>query len=287
MKHISFPYWFFYAIFFLNLPLDYMGEDYPKELKISLQPAPYEVGIETFKTPRQVKHFFKENKVSDKFVIDHEALLISASHVFEIPYAFQTCLLYSESKFKTNAISSVGARGVAQFTKETYYFITKVLRLGLKNLEELPENRMAIRYEKDFKRRYILFNKILFSELAIKWQAYLRNNNIDSISLKRRDYKRMVYDSQYAIGFSSLYLKYIKERMRFLLKDQYNYEGGPLSPQAYLTLAGAYNQGIERTWKLSVRNKKVELQHIVAHQSRIRETRKYISSINSCMAPDS
>jgi hypothetical protein len=286
-KRIRFPYWLLYAVFFLNLPLDYVGEDYPKELKVSLQPTPYEVGAEAFKTPKQVKGFLKRKKVSDEFVVDHESLLISASHIFEIPYAFQTCLLYSESKFKANAISPVGARGVAQFTQETYFFITKILRVGLKNLDDLSENRIAFKYEEDPKSRYILFNKILFSELAIKWQAYLRNNGIDNFPLKRSHFKLLVYNPKYAIGLSSLYLKYLKERLRYRLKDQYNYEEGPLNPNVYLTLAGAYNQGIERTWRLSARNSKVELQHIVAHQSRIRETRKYIKSINSCMSPES
>ena len=285
MKSTGFPYWLLYAVFILNLPLDHIAKDYPKELKIALQPAPYEVGVDSFKTPRQVKGFLKEKKVSDKFVVDNESLLISASHIFEIPYAFQTCLLFSESKFKVDAISHVGARGVAQFTRETYYFITKVLRLGAKNLEDLSDNRLAYENEEDSKKKYVLFNKILFSELSLKWDAYLRNNEIKPIAPKKRYFKRVVYDPQYAIGLSSLYLKYLKERMRYRLRDQYNYEEGPLNPNVYLTLAGAYNQGIGRTWRLSARNKSVELKHIVAYQSRIRETKRYINSINSCMAP--
>ena len=287
MKQIRFPYWLFYAVFFLNLPLDQISEDYPESLKEVVQPTPYEVGAKAFKTPKQVKSFLNDKRVGDAFVTAHENHLISASHIFEIPYVFQTCLLFSESKFDANAISPVGARGVAQFTRDTYHFINKIIRLGQKNLDDLSDNRIAFSFEDDSKGRYILFNKILFSELFIKWQAYLRNNGIDSIPLEKRHYKKVVYNPQYAIGMSSLYLKYLKERMRYRLKDQYNYNEGPLDPNVYLTLAGAYNQGIQRTWKLSARNKKIELQHIVDYQSRIRETKKYIHSINSCMSPES
>ena len=286
VKKINFSYWLLYAIFFLNLPLDHVGQSYPKELRISLEPTPYEVGVETFKTPRQIKDFLKNGRVGNKFVEDHKNHLISASHIFEMPYAFQTCLLYNESRFKTDAISHAGARGVAQFTKETYDFLTKILQLGRKNLDELPKNRMDFEYEDDLKSKYVLFNRVLFSELFIKWQAYVRNNNIEFIPLRRKHYKRLVYDPQYAIGLSSLYLKYLKERMRYRLQEQYNHTEGSLDPNIYLTLAGAYNQGIERTWKLSAKNKNIALQHIVTHQSRIGETRRYIRLINSCMSPD-
>lgn len=273
-----------YASFFLNIPLDLVHDDYDKTKRVALQPTPYEIGADAFKTPKDVKTFLSDNRVSDDFVVSHEQYLISASHIFEIPYAFQTCLIYSESKFKPEAVSPVGARGVAQFTKDTYDFIDKVLRVGYKNLEDLSDNRIAYGFETRPKSKYVLFNKILFSELYIKWQAYVSNNNIKSIPFNSNRFKRVVHDPKYAIGMSSLYLKYLKERLRFNLKSQYNYSEGPLNPNIYLSLAGAYNQGIGRTWKLSSRNKDVDLKYIIDFQSRVRETKTYIKSINGCMS---
>jgi len=281
IKHFN---WLLYGLFVLNIPSDLISGDYSNKEKVALQPAPYEVGADAFKTLSEIKDYFKTKRVKGNFVDEHQTHLISASHIFEIPYAFQTCLLYSESRFNINAVSPVGARGVAQFTKDTYNFIKKVLKLGERNLEDLSDNRIAFGFE-DRPSRYVLFNKILFSELYLKWQAYLRNNKIEDISFRSSHYHKVVTNPEYAIGISSLYLKYLKERMRYRLVDQYNYDEGPLNPNVYLTLAGAYNQGIGRTWRLSSRNKDVELQHIVDYQSRVRETKNYIKSISSCMSP--
>lgn len=275
-----------YSAFVLNNPLEYISDSYPSNIKMPPLSAPYEVGAEAFKTPQEVDVFLETLRANKEFLNENKPYLVSSSNIFELPYSFQTCLLFSESRFDPHAISPVGARGVAQFTYDTHVFVAKVLRLGKAYEKSYIELRKKFREETTEKSKYIYFNRILFVELYQKWMAYLNNNGLRGAKVHKSNYVKISKQPKLSIGLSALYLKYLEEKLRYKMKDQYTYLETALNPELFLTLAGAYNQGIRRTWKLSSESLKIDLQYIIAHQSRITETKKYIKSIRSCMVSE-
>lgn len=275
-----------YSAFVLNNPLEFISHTYPDSIKAPPISAPFEVGAEAFKTPFEVDLYLQGLKADQSFIEKNRPYLVSSSNIFELPYSFQTCLLFSESRFDPNALSPVGARGVAQFTYDTHVFVAKVLRLGKAYEKSYIELRKKFKDETREKSKNIYYNRILFVELYQKWMAYLNNNDLCWVQIHKSNYMQTSRVPQVSIGLSALYLKYLEEKLRYKMKDQYTYLESALNPELFLTLAGAYNQGIQRTWRLSSESRKIDLQYIIAHQSRIRETRKYIKSIRECMVAE-
>lgn len=63
---------------------------------------------------------------------------LGAQH-FQMPYALTACVMFRESQFDPNATSNAGARGIAQFTADTYTTLRKDINTILKMEKDYQE----------------------------------------------------------------------------------------------------------------------------------------------------
>lgn len=263
----------------LNHPLDFVEK---KDLKLK-KLAPFEAGVKDFKKPEALEEFIlshsKGNADAHKNLKSYKPLILRASKVFKVPFSFQSCLLYKESRFNPKAKSHVGALGVAQFTEETYDFLAKALLVGMKqSLKPYNYSELRTQYE---------FNLRLYKKMYFLWQSYLESSGLKDLNLSEMSHRDFLLRPEYAIGFSGLYLYYLKNKLRFHIKEKARVENFAYEPEMYLSLAGAYNQGAKRLLKIASRDKKINFSKWIEHQSRFPETRGYIESIKNCMQSES
>ncbi len=277
--------------FLLNPSTESLVEDLEALIDVPYVERPFEAGNTYFKTPEEVDAFFssktgvKKENLSD-YESKYKALILSVSNIFEIPFAFQSCLLFKESRFDKSAKSYIGAMGVAQFTKDTYNFLSNALRAGKNHIDEelLKANELNLLTDEETKilDKY-LYNKNVFKRMYSLWGEYLKTNKLDVIELKKSNYHKNLYTPEYSIGLSALYLYYLKHRVEFDAK-KYVDEISADHPDFILSLAGAYNQGARRVLKAVNKSKEnPDFSKWISYQSKVRETRGYIKSIRTCM----
>lgn len=256
---------------------------------------PFEDGINYFKTPYEIESFFITDKALNVDEVNYykdtyKPLILSASTIYGVPYSFQSCLIYKESRFDHEAKSHVGALGIAQFTEDTYKFLVRALKIGKKRLElDNKENNLSSGIkilEKSEYESYVDFNVQTFKFMYVMWQNYLKFNNLKDLKLDSSKYKETIYNPEYAIGFSSMYLYYIKKRVQFNLNismsdEEINH------PEFFLSVAGAYNQGVRRLIRAVSNGGRVpRFNKWIKYQSRILETKNYIKDIRTCMVSE-
>jgi len=257
----------------------------------------FEKNNEYFKTPREVDAYFiklrgRESKNMRAYFNEYRPLLLSASNTFDLPFSFQSCLIFKESRFNRRAVSHVGALGVAQFMKNTYSFLGKALYSGKKLLDS--EGRAILEVEsfgpfkevKDVSLSSVNRQREIYKRMYIKWREYLEANNLEDLDFSKTHYRRALEIPQYAIGFSSMYLYYLKQRVEQKIAVKIP-EKDIMNPELYLSFAGAYNQGARRLFRAIKQNREgLNFAKWTSYQSRVGETRKYISSIRNCMRSD-
>lgn len=281
-------------IFFINPAADYTKEEVTKPAIEKTYEMPFEEGDKYFKTPDEVDEFIQSSRaVKAKNLKDYKEvyrpLILSASKIFQIPFSFQSCLIYRESRFNKKALSPVGAMGMAQFTRDTYDFMLKALSIGKSSLErEGLEMLEAVAFptvdEESGKLTYSKYNVKIFSEMYSLWQEYLITNELEDVRMRKGSYRKFLNTPKYAIGFSSMYLYYLKHRVKYDI--DFNVTEKELEdPDFILSVAGAYNQGAGRVLKVvkKAKKRKPNFAKWISHQSKIRETRDYIRSIRGCM----
>ncbi len=280
-------------VFLINPSVEVIKTDYSNLVDKNLIESPFETGNHYFKTPQEIDEFFlstrgiREKNVKAYFET-YKPLMLSASNLFKIPYSFQSCLIFKESRFNKKAISPVGAMGMAQFTKDTYHFMAKALRIGKGALEAegqkmLDAGKFAFVETDSNKLSYSKYNVKVFGEMYKMWQAYLINNELEEINLSRVSFKKVLYKPEYSIGLSSMYLYYLKHRVKYGIR-KYAEEKDLEDPDFILSVAGAYNQGARRVLRaLKKDNQRPNFQKWISYQSRVDETKDYISSIRGCM----
>jgi|GEM_PF-2950917 len=254
----------------------------------------FEQNIAYFKTPREVDEYFvsikgRENENLQAYFKEYRSLLLSSSNTFELPFSFQSCLIFKESRFNKDAVSHVGALGVAQVMKNTYSFLAKALYSGKKLLDSEGETILEVETFGPFEEKgeatfsSVRMQREIYKSMYVKWLEYLDTNNLDEIDLSKTHYKEALKTPEYAIGFSSMYLYYLKQRVEQKIETS-NSTADLMDPELYLSVAGAYNQGAGRLFKAIKRNRKrPKYSSWTKYQSRVRETGKYISSIRNCM----
>ncbi len=282
-------------VFLINPSIEVIKNDYNLTDKKIIQ-LPFEMDNEYFKTPKEIDTFFlSANRVStkniNKYLTIYKPLILSASNIFKIPFSFQSCLIFKESRFDKNALSAVGAMGMAQFTKDTYHFLSRALRIGQNSLEH---KRKKILNTSEFffvesnsnKLSYPKYNTRIFTKIYRMWLAYLISNDLKEINLSSKSFKNILYKPEYSIGLSSMYLYYLKYRVRYGIRKHIDDED-PNDPNFILSIAGAYNQGPRRVLKAIKKDSTPKFLTLIAYQSKIRETKDYISSIRNCMRKNS
>jgi hypothetical protein len=257
----------------------------------------FEQNVDHFKTPREVDAYFiklkgRKNKNMQAYFNEYRPLLLSASNTFDLPFSFQSCLIFKESRFNKKAVSHVGALGVAQFMKNTYSFLGKALYSGKKLLESEGKTILEVETFGPFEEAKpltlssIRMQREIYKKMYLKWIEYLDENNLDEIDLSKIHYKSALGIPEYAIVFSSMYLYYLKQRVEQKLASKIS-EKDLMNPELYLSFAGAYNQGAGRLFRVIKRNNKgINFAKWTNYQSRVGETKKYISSIRNCMISD-
>lgn len=280
-------------VFLINPSVEVIKTDYSNLVEKNLIESPFETGNQYFKTPREIDEFFLSTRgIKDKnvkaYFETYKPLMLSASNLFKIPYSFQSCLIFKESRFNKKALSPVGAMGMAQFTEDTYHFMARALRIGKGALEAEGQKMLDVGkfafVESDSKKlSYSKYNVKIFGEMHRMWQAYLINNELEEIDLGKTSFKRVLYKPEYSIGLSSMYLYYLQHRVKYSTR-KYAKEKDFEDPNFILSVAGAYNQGARRVLHaLKEDNLKPDFQKWISYQSRVDETKDYISSIRGCM----
>lgn len=285
------------AFFLIPPTVDTVSIDFD-ETRVPLENVEtFEQNVEYFKTPREVDAYFvklkgRENKNMKAYFKEYRSLILSASHTFDLPFSFQSCLIFKESRFNKRAVSHVGALGVAQFMKNTYSFLGKALHSGKKLLESEGKTILEVETFGPFEETEIetlssvRMQREIYKKMYLKWTEYLHSNNLDEIDLSRTHYTSALKIPKYAIGFSSMYLFYLKQRVEQKMAAQVS-EEDQMDPELYLSVAGAYNQGAGRLFKAIKRNnRRPNFAKWTKYQSRVDETKKYISSIRNCMRSD-
>jgi len=285
----------FVGAFFLIPPIvDTISIDFDETLIPLENIETFEQNVEYFKTPREVDAYFiklkgNKSKNMQAYFKEYRSLLLSASSTFDLPFSFQSCLIFKESRFNKKAVSHVGALGVAQFMENTYSFLAKALYSGEKLLKSEGKTILEIESFGPFEEleslpvSSIRMQREIYKKMYLKWTEYLDVNNLDSIDLSKIHYKKALEIPKYAIGFSSMYLFYLKQRVEQKMADEIS-EKDLMNPELYLSVAGAYNQGAGRLFKAIKRNsRRPSFAKWTRYQSRVGETKKYISSIRNCM----
>lgn len=279
--------------FLMNPSPEVIKEDYSLLISKNDHEQPFETGEGYFKTPKEIdEYFLLSGSVKAKnikaYMLTYKPLILSASNIFKLPFSFQSCLIFKESRFNKSAVSPVGARGVAQFTEETYEFLARALRIGEKSLklqgkEILSGSGFSFEYPSLKKLSYSKYNTQIFRDMYEMWQAYLLTNELEEISLTKTPFKKLIYRPEYSIGLSSMYLYYLKHRVKYDIRK--HVEDSKLKdPDFILSLAGAYNQGARRVLKVVRESKRnPDFLKWISYQSRVSETKEYISSIRTCM----
>ncbi len=287
--------------FLVNPSPEVVKEDYSVLISKQNIERPFETGADYFKTPKEIDEYFLasgsiKKKNVKAYLGTYKPLILSASNIFRFPFSFQSCLIFKESRFNKRAVSPVGAKGVAQFTEETYRFLGKALRIGKGSLdfqgeEMLAEAKFAFQDPNLKKLSYSKYNTQTFRDMYEMWQMYLSTNELDEINLEKVSFVKVIYKPEYSIGLSSMYLYYLKHRVKYDLRKHVK-DDKLEDPDFILSLAGAYNQGARRVLKAVKRNlkrnlernkKKPDFLEWISYQSKVSETRDYISSIRTCM----
>lgn len=282
--------------FLINPSAEVVREDYSKLIDSTRIERPFETGDQYFKTPEEIDKFFLSTRGLKKknitaYLKIYKPLMLSASNIFKIPFSFQSCLIFRESRFNKKAISPVGAMGVAQFTGDTYDFLSRALRIGKSSLESQGKRMLEAGnfsfVELDGKElSYSKYNVKIFSEMHRMWQAYLINNDLEELNLGKLSFETVLYKPRYAIGLSSMYLYYLKHRVKYDIRKHVA-DKDLDHPDFILSVAGAYNQGAGRVLRIVKKNKKKpDFLKWISYQSKVDETKNYITSIRSCMKKD-
>lgn len=279
--------------FLMNPTPEVIQEDYSGLIDQSSIERPFETGDGYFKTPKEIDEYFLATRAIKKVNVNayfdiYKPLMLSASNIFKLPFSFQSCLIFKESRFNKKAVSPVGAKGVAQFTEDTYEFLSNALRIGGNSLESqgkrmLAEARFSFEDPGHKELSYSKYNTQIFRDMYEMWQTYLLTNELEDINLEKTAFTKLIYQPEYSIGLSSMYLYYLKHRVKFDLR-KYVKEGDLDDPDFILSVAGAYNQGARRVLKAIKKNKKKpDFLKWISYQSKVSETKNYISAIRSCM----
>lgn len=283
------------AFFLLPSTADLVSQDLSSSFETLKPQATFEQGHRYFKKPHEVDAYFVKvkggsNKNVQAYLKHYRPLILSASHTFDIPFSFQSCLIFKESRFNKKAVSSVGALGMAQFMKDTYSFLAKALYAGKKSLEQEglsileAESFDLFESKTNIEKSNLKKQREIYRRMYLRWQAYLDTNSLDEINLSKISYKKALKMPEYAIGFSSMYLFYLKQRVEFKLKKTVLGEHLLRHPDFFLSVAGAYNQGARRLFRAIDRHKKKpRFAKWISYQSRVGETKDYIRSIRTCM----
>ncbi len=279
-------------VFLINSSVGVIKSDYSSFIDKSIIQRPFEMNSEYFKAPEEIDRFFLltngvNTKNVNKYITTYKPLILNASYIFKIPFSFQSCLIFKESRFDKNALSPVGAMGIAQFTKDTYHFLSRALRIGQISLEKegkkiLDTGEFSFVESNSSELSYPKYNTKIFTKMHKMWQTYLINNDLKEINLNPRSFKNVLYKPEYSIGLSSMYLYYLKHRIKYGMGKYIN-NNDLNNPDFILSIAGAYNQGPRRVLRAIRKNNAPKFLTLIAYQSKIKETKDYISSIRSCM----
>jgi hypothetical protein len=285
------------AFFLLPPAADVLKDDFINSLQTNVLETTFEQGDEYFKTPHELDAFFIKtkgfkNSGVQAYFKSYKPLLLSSSKTFELPFSFQSCLIFKESRFDKKAVSAVGALGVAQFMEDTYSFLSKALKAGEKTLHTEGRDILSAEEFEFFEDPNLAqlssmkMQREIYKKMYLRWQKYLDENDLEEINLARISYKKTLRNPDYAIGLSSMYLFYLKQRVELQIQDKASSDD-MRSPEFFLSVAGAYNQGARRLFKAVKRNQKSpKFSKWISYQSRVKETKNYISSIKTCMKSD-
>lgn len=280
--------------FLLNPAVEQAKEDYTELIDVKYLEQPFEMGNAYFKTPEEIDAFFA-SKVGVKrknlkaYQNKYKPLILSVSNIFEIPFSFQSCLIFKESRFDKKAKSHVGAMGVAQFTKDTYDFLSRALRIGERSISSSAKDEFSWDFFSftakplEKKLTYPRYNTKIFGQMHLMWEDYLMKNGLQPIKFTKKAYKRILYTPEYSIGLSAMYLYYLKYRVKYDVEKYVEHVSSD-HPDFILSLAGAYNQGARRVLKAVNKSKATpDFSKWLSYQSRVKETEGYIRSIRTCM----
>lgn len=296
----------FLGLFVVSNPAADIAPGYDVSLRSFVNPVliqPFEHGHVYFKTPDELDSYFymyqRHRGLTKNYLDSYKRKLLKASRTFEVPFAFQSCLVFRESKFVSKAKSHMGALGIAQVIPETYNFLAKVLRAGraetVRSGYELKKelNNNVIKHRESYVKaygqipnEYMTYASQVFKEMYLMWSHYLDSQDLEDIALTRKNYKKILFNPDYAIGLSALYLFYLRKRVFFELKNIVREDQLIAHPKFFLSVAGAYNQGARRLLRVSRRDMKdaeLNFSRWIRYQSRVPETKYYIKSIDRCM----
>jgi len=173
--------------------------------------------------------------------------------------------------------------------KHTYSFLAKALHSGKKLLESEGKTILEVESFGPFQDTKavplssVRMQREIYKKMHLKWTQYLHENDLEEIDLSSTHYIKALRTPKYAIGFSSMYLFYLKQRVEQKVTPQVSSKD-LLHPELYLSIAGAYNQGARRLFRAIKKDRSGRQFHRwTRYQSRVGETRDYISSIRNCM----
>ena len=285
------------AFFLIPPTVDVVKDDFLSSTRTIALETTFEQNDDYFKTPAEVDAFFVKtkgyrNSGVQAYLKNYKPLILSSSKAFELPFSFQSCLIFKESHFNKRAVSPVGALGVAQFMEDTYRFLSKALSAGEKALKSEGQDILeeeVFAYFEDPSLSTLSSMKMqreIYKKMYLRWQRYLDENDLKEIDLASFSYKTTLYKPEYSIGLSSMYLFYLKQRVELKIEDRAT-SRDLKHPNFFLSVAGAYNQGARRLFKAVTRDKKgPKFLRWISYQSKVEETKKYISSIKTCMKSD-
>lgn len=150
-----------------------------------------------FKSPSEVKNYLVDyrkdckDKYHKEYLEAYDDYIQAASKSFQVPYAFLACLIFKESQFNKDALSTVGATGLSQAMKGTIDFISGILKTytkkdyGIDNLKEdiseweeieNSKGKAITKREKQMEEDARLAKlRLGLFDLAKQWKIYIQN----------------------------------------------------------------------------------------------------------------
>lgn len=243
---------------------------------------PARIGYVLYKSQPELERYFDCFKVGEHKLGRNEkkAIEIVSKH-YNLPSPLMSCTLFIESRFNPQAISPVGANGLAQFMPETLLTIvsinsppTKAQLSGCNKKEKFTEAEMTYCNALYEQQRYVA----LWTELQTKMKAE---------GLLKGKFQFNAFSSIESIAMSGMYLNYILttidqrsglpkgKNMNERMIDEYK-----------LTLA-AYNRGLGKIASMIQKQKEspegVNLSKIVDDIRINKETSEHMDAIERCL----
>jgi hypothetical protein len=239
------------------------------------------MGFVLYKNQAELERYFDCFKVGQHRLNPHQKKVIEVvSKHYNLPSPLMSCTLFIESRFNTEAISPVGAHGLAQFMPETLLTIVSI---------NTPPTKAQL---EGCKKTKLSQSENIYCSALVEQQRYVAlwtslQSKLKAEKLLKDKFQFNPFSSTDSIAMSGMYLNYILTTIDQRSGYAQGKQGNERLISEYKLTMAAYNRGLGKIASMIQRQKEnmgvVDLDKIVDEIRINKETSEYMDAIERCL----